>query len=681
MTEDSNSQPSAEGNPYWAAAQERLRSAGVGVTHAAPKPAPSAYPYAAPIYPYPYAAYTPVAMPQASTPAAYNWYSTPAAPPPPPPPSFVPNRLPVPPRPQPRGANVPFNYNQIRPIRGQQRFNMNFNAAPTRPTSNPFSQPSTNNAQDDDLGDPNGGFYLRGKHPPSLKTYVKRALEHPKNPSDMRKCEDYLYGKIEPLILSGAVFAVKWDLEPLPHEKNYQLTTAWTPASVMKGKGPPPKETKASKFGNSSPFKNGKGPDILLSKPRKGKDRAPQLEGPIFARGPSAAAAAASTSTNGKKRKNKGAGNDAASSFFDHDAYFDSKRSRLAGDVGAAGAKYGTNHSDNWLEDWVAERRVRGSSSSGTLSRLQVLSFSEKPYRRAKAHLPPFDGSRLARTFPRVLRSMGQGIVNEYFDRNLDRFNPDDCEEVIGQSRELEKKYFRLTKKPDAAEIRPLHVLHDAFRRLQNIARQDPSKYKYICDQLRSIRQDLTVQKIRDHFTVAVYEYHARITLENKDLSEFNQCQSQLRHLYADLPGCKNAFEFTAYRLLYYIHTQDEQDILSLLNDLTPEARASPTIKYAIEVHDAYLKGSYIRLFKLFENAPRMCGNVMALFLERARRRFFSMIRVSFRPKIDVDVLIRWFNFDSARDFCEYMLTQGVSVKPGEKTEPPSWPANPPAAS
>lgn len=84
----------------------------------------------------------------------------------------------------------------------------------------------------------------------------------------------------------------------------------------------------------------------------------------------------------------------------------------------------------------------------------------------------------------------------------------------VGTCQNLEKSYFRLTEAPNPATVRPLAVLRKTLKMLEAKAK-DGASYSYLCDQYKSLRQDLTVQHIRNDFTVKAYENHARLALLN----------------------------------------------------------------------------------------------------------------------------------------------------------------------
>lgn len=194
---------------------------------------------------------------------------------------------------------------------------------------------------------------------------------------------------------------------------------------------------------------------------------------------------------------------------------------------------------------------------------------------------------------------------------------PESIGPVVGRSKRLEKNYFRLTSAPNPDDVRPLEVLRDALELLKKKWRNE-GNYVYICDQFKSLRQDLTVQHIKNDFTTTVYEIHARIALEKGDLGEYNQCQTQLRTLYKLKLG-GHPVEFKAYRILYYIHTCNRTDMNNVLSELTPTDKKEEAIKHALDVRSALALGNYHKFFQLYLKVPNMGAYLMDMFVERER--------------------------------------------------------------
>jgi hypothetical protein len=189
---------------------------------------------------------------------------------------------------------------------------------------------------------------------------------------------------------------------------------------------------------------------------------------------------------------------------------------------------------------------------------------------------------------------------------------------VVGTCQKLEKQYFRLNGAPKPQDVRPLDVLQEAFKFIM-AKWQENGNYVYTCDQFKSIRQDLTVQRIKNDFTVRVYETHARVALEMQDLGEYNQCQTQLRALYAaGLPG--HPAEFMAYRILYFVHTCNRTALNDILAEITPELRGEECVRHALAVRSAQACGNYHKLLaKLYQSVPNMGAYLMDMFVPRER--------------------------------------------------------------
>jgi hypothetical protein len=153
--------------------------------------------------------------------------------------------------------------------------------------------------------------------------------------------------------------------------------------------------------------------------------------------------------------------------------------------------------------------------------------------------------------------------------------------------------------------VRPQHILAKHLKNLKKswkkgrIHKGTLRDYNWYCSQFKAIRQDLTVQRIFNAFAVDVYETHAKIALEEDDINEYNQSQTQLKELYDSLHAheneegnegaLKHMNEFVAYRIIYYIwlsgnkkYAGGSSDVLKIIVKLTPDQRKNPFIHHAL---------------------------------------------------------------------------------------------------
>ncbi|KAL4918639.1 SAC3/GANP/Nin1/mts3/eIF-3 p25 family-domain-containing protein [Aspergillus aurantiobrunneus] len=225
---------------------------------------------------------------------------------------------------------------------------------------------------------------------------------------------------------------------------------------------------------------------------------------------------------------------------------------------------------------------------------------------------------------------------------------------VVGRCQDLEKRYFRLTSAPNPDTVRPLPVLVKTLDLLKKKWKKD-NNYTYICDQFKSLRQDLTVQHIRNEFTVSVYEIHARIALEKGDLGEYNQCQTQLRALYTQQLG-GHPTEFKAYRILYFIHTRNWTAMNDALADLTPADKRSGAVKHALDVRSALALGNYHRFFQLYLDTPNMGAYLMDMFVDRERLSALSAICKAYKPDVKIRFITEELGFESDEQSARFIL-------------------------
>mmetsp|Transcript_11264 Transcript_11264/g.16458 ORF Transcript_11264/g.16458 Transcript_11264/m.16458 type:complete len:439 (-) Transcript_11264:2193-3509(-) len=278
---------------------------------------------------------------------------------------------------------------------------------------------------------------------------------------------------------------------------------------------------------------------------------------------------------------------------------------------------------------------------------------------------------------------------------------------IVGTCQSLEKQYLRLTDFPKPEEVRPEPVLRRALAHIKHRYNMDED-FDYANEQLKSVRQDVTVQGIRKDFVLDLYETHARILLENGDLNEFNQCQTMIATLTGvggmaasgeeeDVSGedvfasfedddddklltqCEESDdEFSGYGILYALVVRSGAALTLAIKRGRRKFReehhpqSMSTSKHALAVVKAVQQHDYRTFFRLYSSAPHMSAYLMDFLVKRVRLAAYHRVISSYRPTVSTEFFREVLAFKELDETRRYLKNRkAVFLK--EKGEPRFW--------
>lgn len=236
--------------------------------------------------------------------------------------------------------------------------------------------------------------------------------------------------------------------------------------------------------------------------------------------------------------------------------------------------------------------------------------------------------------------------------RNYDPFSDEPINYTcVGTCEVLEKRYLRLTADPEPSLVRPERILVQSLAMVKQKWQTKAKDWEWTCDQLKAIRQDLRVQNIRNQFTVNVYEIHARLCIENKDIVEFNQCQNLLLGtdgLYQEnATSSAHVMEFTAYRVLLSLYQANAATQSKILSEIPANDKKNPTIKHALDTIKSVQQNNFAAFFRLYAAAPNMGRYVLDFVRDKVRVSALKTITTAFRPTVSVEYISKVLGFNT----------------------------------
>ncbi|GMH56925.1 hypothetical protein TrRE_jg2679, partial [Triparma retinervis] len=217
--------------------------------------------------------------------------------------------------------------------------------------------------------------------------------------------------------------------------------------------------------------------------------------------------------------------------------------------------------------------------------------------------------------------------------------------EGFGLSTNLSKPYTRLTTKPIPADIRSLPYLRKALSHWEGKHDSDLITYDLYVSELKSIRQDLTVQNLVEGggFGWELYYKNMRAAMEEGDKEEAGVCRGRLMEMCEKGVG----------------REVDMVCALTLVDGITKPSTLSGALErvsrireivggktwgktdLSIETVKWWANGEHRRFFKAYEGEVGLLGYAMDYLVEGFREVCWGGVRKGYR-RMKVEVLERW---------------------------------------
>ena len=326
---------------------------------------------------------------------------------------------------------------------------------PSPSTSNPYTLTSQRSAPPLPVQSPyisNSTNSNLSPQPDNLKAFVVRAFGSCSSAPHREFISNVLKEKIAKVTAQGQLHSYRWDLEPVPiyDPSSTTTTSASAPLSstiIHSSKNIP--TSYSSGLSTFCPYTN------------------PNTTTTTFT-------TTATTTETKRDKKRKGRTIDTTMTIED---------SKISSTVFEGAAKLNTPQEIKMREQRA--NRFQNDTTTNTTTITYNNNQNENGRKKKAKHNP--NSSKIA-----LLMSNTSNNSNNDNEFNLNNLK------ITGICQKLEKDYLRLTSAPLPSVVRPENILKKSIQLIKKKWSDETVDYVYMCSQLKSIRQDLTVQHIQN---------------------------------------------------------------------------------------------------------------------------------------------------------------------------------------